>query len=369
MKKLFFFASAMMAALTMNAQTAIVIDGDNSEWANIPMVTEPGAAGNLLKYAVPQEGINVGSGNAFAVMLQTANTITGADPVTIYVDADKSSATGQQNPWFVKSMYRDYEMGITDTGDGITGAVRVTDAANGIIELSMPESAFTTVPFAGNFWGYLSYNWGNFYVPNSPEPSGDNWLWSETTYQPTDVRPFAFADMNGTHLFSETYSRHQCVALADSMNFSVSGGSQDVAFWCAWTVEIPANAKYQVTADMVSADGASCDLYLVDIPTNTVVATHMTPETEAGSGIWAPTGETALGEWDLSAIPAGKYMLKAKNHVARSHMKLYSVKLDGPALPTGDEQIQAAAAAPMKMIRNGRFMINHNGKFINALGF
>lgn len=361
MKKNLFFACAMMAAMAMNAQT-IVVDGNNAEWATVPMITEPGVNTTVLKYLVPQEGANIGAGNAFAVMLQTDKEVAGDKPVTIYVDADKSSATGQQTPWFIKSMYRDYELGITDSGDGITGAVRSTNATDGIIELTMPTSAMSSPAFTGSFWASFSYNWGNFYVPNSPEPSGDNWLWGEAFYQPTNVAPYTYAAMPGKHLFKDTYARHQCVALADSMNFAVSGGSQDTAFWCAWTVEVKGGTTYAVSADMVSYDHASCDLYLVDVATNKVVASFQSDD------FWAPTGETALGNWDLTAVTPGKYMLKMKNRIAWSHMKLVSVTLTGDEPePTSLGNTKAAPQA-VKVMKDNSIVIERNNVRYNVLG-
>ena len=41
MKKLFFLTAALVAACTMNAQT-ILIDGDNADWAEVPMLSDPG---------------------------------------------------------------------------------------------------------------------------------------------------------------------------------------------------------------------------------------------------------------------------------------------------------------------------------------
>lgn len=355
MRKFFFFAVLLMAS-TMMAQT-VVLDGDNSEWANVPMVTEPGSS-DILKYLVPQDGVNIGAGNAFAVMLQTERAIRGADPTTIYVDADKSSSTGTQVPWFIQTMYRDYEFGINDAGDGITGAKRVTK--DKVIEITMPQSAFSSVPFTGSFWASFSYNWGAFYVPNSPEPAGDNWLWDQKFYQPVDVRPFSFTRFGIKHEFADVWSRHQCVAPGDVMDFCISGGEQDTAIWCAWAIQIAGGAKYTVSADMEATDNASCDLYLVDIPTNTVVSKFVS------DSYWQPSGETQLGEWDLSAVPAGRYMLKMKNHVSWSHMKLKSVTLTGDE-PLSVENVRTSADS-YKIIRDGQILIVRDGVEFNLLG-
>ena len=47
----------------------IAIDGDNADWANIPMLSEPGV-GPMVKMVVPQEGTTLPEGAAFALMVQ-----------------------------------------------------------------------------------------------------------------------------------------------------------------------------------------------------------------------------------------------------------------------------------------------------------
>ena len=51
MKKFFLFVSAMLVSVAMNAQT-IVMDGSNADWANVPMLSEPGVL-PVFKMVVP----------------------------------------------------------------------------------------------------------------------------------------------------------------------------------------------------------------------------------------------------------------------------------------------------------------------------
>lgn len=323
MRKVLSLFGALLFAGAMMAQT-ITVDGNNSEWASIPMVTEPGAT-TVLKYAVPQDGVNLGDGNAIAVMLQTDKTVEADKTVTVYVDADMLNTTGQQGPWFVKTMYRNYELGIKDNGDGITGAKRKT--VGGVIEATFPANAMTDPKPGTTFWAMFSYDWGAFYVPN--QPADDSWHWSETKYQPTVVKPFAYTALAGTHKFVDAYARHQCLPAGDTLTFDISGASYDTALWASWPVEIAKGAKYTVKADIYSSNSTSCDLYLVEVATNTLVSKL------ESSKISSPNGEVDLAEWDLSAVAAGKYMLMVKNHVAWSHGKLVSVTFtevpSGPA--------------------------------------
>ena len=96
MKKIFLFAAAMLAAFTMNAQT-IEIDGDNADWADVPMLTEPGVS-PVVKMIVPQTGATLPDGAAYCLMVAGEHEQILAGYPVIYTDADMSNATGTA-PW------------------------------------------------------------------------------------------------------------------------------------------------------------------------------------------------------------------------------------------------------------------------------
>lgn len=349
MKKLFSLFATILAAGVGSAQTTITIDGNADDWANSPIYTEPGVF-PMLKFHVNQEGVNIGSGNAFAALLVTENPIEAVDKPVFYVDADKSNTTGNA-PWVLPAMGYDYEMA------SWTG----TAAFNGnTYELAVPVSSFSGAAFTGSFWTSLTYNWGAFYVPTDPGTEG--WKWNENLYHPylVEAQP-AIANINGTHVAADAFT-HQCLAPGATLNFSVSGGAQDVAFWASWPVDLTLPGVYTVSANVTSTDNASCDLYLVDMATNQVVATH------TSSDVWAPSGETAYGTWDLSAIPSGKYMLKMKNHVQWSHMILSSVTLTTEAGPVTSLENVANSANTIKTFRNGQLVILRDGVEYNVMG-
>lgn len=348
MKKLFFFASAMVAAMVLNAQT-ITIDGDDADWATVPMVTEPGSP-RVLKFLLNnQNGANIGDGNAFAVALHDSADVANGKAFCIYVDADKSTTTGSE-AWFCPKMKYDYQMTQWVTGSSYAVSGRVA-------ELSVASAGFETIPFAGSFYAWMNFNWGDdFYIPTDPVTEG--WKWSETNYQPLDIRPYTYEDISGKHLFKNTWSRHQCVALGDTMNCYLSGAA-DTAFWCAWAVEVKNGTTFAVSADMVGTNTASCDLFLVDVATNAIVSSF-TPENK-----WAPTGETELGSWDLTGVTPGKYMLKMKNHVDWSDMSLISVTLTDKQ-STGMFDIKASQKS-VKIMRGNDIVIERNGAYFNIL--
>lgn len=345
MKKFFFFAAALLSAGMLSAQT-ITIDGANTDWAEVPMLSEPGAAGPIVKMVVPQEDITLPAGAAYCLMVENDGR---TDYPVIYTDADLSNTTGTA-PWVCPAMGYDYEMATWSAGS--------TYAREAAMEMCIMQNAFSGLPFTGSVDTYLTYNWGDLYVPT--DPTTDNWKWTDASRHPFHVASYTIANLNGEHVCADAISSHYALTLTaeGKFNFSNSGGAQDTAFWVSWPVELSAPAVYSVSANVTSTDNASCDLYLVNMATNTVVATY------ASEDKWAPSGETEYGDWDLSAVPAGKYMLKMKNHVAWSHMVLTSVTLSGTV--TALDQVEAPKA--VKVIENGRLVIIRDGVRYDALG-
>lgn len=352
MKKFFFFAAAMMAAITINAQT-IAIDGANSDWADVPMLTEPGAP-IILKILVPQEGATLPDGAAYCLMVAGEHEQILAGYPVIYTDADNSNATGT-TPWFVPTMGYDYEMATWSDG-----SLFAASETGNIREMCIMQSAFSGNNWVGSFGAYLTFAWGQLYVPNSPEPSGDDWKWSETAYHHLYVAPYSFADLNGSFAAADAYSTHQVLAPGTALNMEVAGSANDTLLWASWPVELTTAGEYAVSANITSENGSSVDLALVSCASNQVVASFRSEEQ------WAPAGETALGNWDLSAVPAGKYMLKFSNHIAWSKMLLHSITLTASGA-SGINQAASAAKA-VKEIRNGQVVILRGDKVFNTLG-
>ena len=140
---------------------------------------------------------------------------------------------------------------------------------------------------------------------------------------------------------------------------AVAGSENDVQLWASWAVALTEPAIYTIKADITSANAASVDLKLVNMTTNAVVASFASEALEAGQDVTA-------GVWNLSAVPAGKYMLRFSNHVEFSAMKLNSL-----TFATNDSHgvVNTAAEAKVtKLIRNGQVVIMRNDKCFNALG-
>ena len=348
MKKIFLFAAAMLAAFTMNAQT-IEIDGDNADWADVPMLTEPGVS-PVVKMIVPQTGATLPDGAAYCLMVAGEHEqILGGYPV-IYTDADNNNTTGTA-PWICPAMGYDYEMATWSHG-----SLFAASETGNIREMCIMQSAFSGVPFAGSFGAYLTFAWGQLYLPTDPETAG--WKWSESTYHPYYVKSYQFHDLNGTLNASDVFSTHEALAPGASLDMT-NGYANAVLLWASWAVELTTPATYNIKADITSGNAASVDLKLVNLATNAVVASFVSDDLAGGE-------EVAVGEWDLSAVPAGKYMLRFSNHVEWSEMHLNSLTLTaqgGTAIDNTAAEVQAA-----KVVRNGQVLIIRDGKTFNALG-
>lgn len=352
MKKSLLFVAAILLSVAVNAQT-IVIDGDNADWANVPMLNDPGAT-PVFKMVVPQDGLTLPDDAAICVMVERteAQKTTYPGAPVVYVDADKDAATtAAGDAWYCPSFGPDYEMGAWD-GNG--GAASEDETIN---EVVIVKSNFTGIPFAGDCNAWLLFNWAKL-LPNSPSDNG--WNWDENDYHPIHVKPFAFADLKGTLQAADVYSSHEALTPGDALDMGDATSSADVALWASWAVELKEPAKYIIKANISSTNAASVDLKLVNVATNEVVADFASKDLAEGA-------EVEVGEWDLSNVPAGKYMLRFSNHVEWSAMKLNSLTLEAKSDPSGVQNVNAASKA-VKVIRNGQVLFIRDGKTFNALG-
>lgn len=356
MKQFFSIVSALVLSGTMFAQI-IAIDGTNTDWAEVPMLTEPGV-GPVVKMVVPQDGLTLPEGTAFCLMTEGEHETMLADYPALYIDADKGGEGTSQ--WFCPLFYQDYEL-----TQWTEGSLLGANATGSVREMVFMQSAFASVSFSGSLWAFVGFNWGNYMIPATPTmnlTADGQWKWSENNYHPFNVAPYTYADLAGTHAAAQAYSTHEVLTPGETLNMKISGGSQDTAVWASWAVELTKPATYIVNADVTAPNTATVDLYLVDVATNNIVATFVSAE------IWAPAGSAEYGDWDLSAIPTGKYMLKMKNHAPWSEMVLSSITLEEKATdPTGVENIRVNTKAT-KCIKNGQLYIIRDNVQYNILG-
>ena len=275
---------------------------------------------------------------------------------TIYTDADKNGATGD-NPWFCPALGVDYEM----TNES-TGSLYAANAEGSIREMTIKEAAFDVegYDFDESIDAWLFFD-GTLSVPSSP--SDNAWHWGEAKYHPLYVRPFAFKNLNNTHTPSEVYGRHPVLAPGNTINMAPSGDAvsgYDVDMWASWAVELTIAGVYAITANITSSNTASVDLKLVSTATNTVAASFVSGDLSEGNAV-------AVGNWDLSSVPTGKYMLLFSNHVGWSAMKLNSLTLTTNDVPSGLESVSNTTKA-VKVIRDGQVLILRDGKTFSVIG-
>jgi hypothetical protein len=237
-----------------------------------------------------------------------------------------------------------------------------TYAANSdgtIHELSVKESAFTSVSFNGSFYAVVGFGpgWDDLTIPTDPITNG--WKWNENQYHSLNIAPYTYANLEGTHTAAAAYSTHEALLPGESLQLG-NDNSNDTALWASWTVELKEATTYYITLDIIGTTGASADLWLVDVATNKVVAEFV------GEDIDSTLGKQAYGSWDLSAVPAGKYMLKLKNHVQWATVVFNSVTIS-TGETTAIENTRATATSK-KVIKNGQLMIVRDNVQYNVLG-
>lgn len=353
MKQLFSFVSAILVAGTMCAQT-ITIDGDNTDWATVPMLTEPGAEGPIVKMIIPQEGVGttLPEDAAFTVMVEGDHAQILAGYPVIYTDADMNNTTGTA-PWFAPAMGYDYEMATWSTGTWFE-----TNATGSVREMCLTKAAFDGVPFTGKLGAWLTFNWGTLYIPATP--TMDEWAWSENDYHPFYVAPYTYADLAGTHTAEEIYSTHRALHPSAPLQLG-SDKITDPELWASWTVELKEATTYYITLDITGTTLASADLWLVDPATNKVVAEFV------GEDIDAALGKQVYGSWNLSAVPAGKYMLKLKNHVEWATVALNAITFSTEDPVTAIENTLVETTSK-KVVENGQLYIIRGNERFNVLG-
>ena len=155
------------------------------------------------------------------------------------------------------------------------------------------------------------------------------------------------------------YSSHEALTIGSAINMHLSGAN-DTLLWVSWAVELKESAKFDIKANISSSNAASVDLKLVSTATNKIVAEYKSVDLAAGADV-------TIGEWDLTAVPAGKYMLKFSNHVQWSEMILNSLTLAAQGEQSGVETTTSNKKV-VKFIRNGQVFFIRDGKTFNALG-
>jgi hypothetical protein len=314
----------LIAACGFSAASAqIAIDGAVADWNTVPVLSEPGVA-PFAKVA--SDGTNV----YFLVTFDDAHVF---DPeawftVDLYIDADFSAATGQQQ-WVYSASGIDYLVqgpdlrkftGAAGSGDwsweGIATGTRGYSADARSAELSFAVADFTDVAL-GETWGVaLPYYYSDY-------SSGDPNFFPEVQWDfgarkvfvikaRNDVSLNSVAELVSSDAFYYPYMNDENIA--EYLDFqSASWAAQNPLHWASWAIDIATPSVFNLKMTTKSSGSGKFELALVDRASNQVVKTFFTGEDEKWYPENADFTEDDYGTLDLSDVPAGKYMLKLTN--------------------------------------------------------
>lgn len=319
MKKFFLLISALTLSIVANAtKPTITIDGDKSDWADVPMLSEPGTW-PMLK-VLPAADAELGT-NALAFLLENSEAFTSdwsKYPGT-YIDKDYNLETNPYNSgWIYTGMGIDYAF---TTGASIND--KWVDFPKGksedykAIELGVPSTYITDL---GEKFGIgMYYGTGSSQEIWIPRMSG-NEISPSIGYL---YKTSSYTTIPGTAMAANAYAHQSIKECTDYVDFGLRDNGYDTIRWAAFPIELTTQGVYDVTANVTSTNGWKFEFWLVDVATNAVVAHIDAP----ASNVSESKTSYNFGIIDLSRVPSGKYMLKVKNRTAFSKVKLNSVTL------------------------------------------
>lgn len=321
MRKLFLLIPALALTLLANATApTITIDGDKSDWAEVPMLTEPGTW-PMLK-VLPAADANLGT-NALVYMMEHTEDFdpTWAKYPTMYVDKDYDLSTApvtSSTNWQYTAMGVDYKATTgAQVGDDWVSFPKAMSSNNKVFEIGVPATYITDL---GSKFGFaMYYNSGAWYCPDRSEPAIQ-------AFSPKNgflYKTRSFTTVAGTTNLTtaSVYAHPSMGEVGEYVDFGLRDNGYDTLRWAAFPIELTQPAVYDVTVNISSTNDWKFEFWLVDVATNAVVA-HL----DRKGGNSADVSKK-LGTLDLTAIPAGKYMLKVMNKTAYSKVKLNSIDL------------------------------------------
>ena len=314
MKKLFFLIPLFIISLMANATApTITIDGDKSDWAEVPMLSEPGTW-PMLK-VIPAADAELGT-NALAYMME--NT-TDFDPTwdqypTAFIDKDYNGSTNTLDSyWAFSAMGLEYEAttGVTVDKKWISFPHAIS-ANNKVFEIGFPATYITDL---GSKFGFaMYYNRGAWYCPD----------YSSAAVEPSNgflYKTRAYSTIPCTLTMSNVFAHQSMGECTDYVDFGLRDNGNDTARWAAFPIELTKPGLYSFTTNVTSTNGWKFEFWVVDVASNAVVAHLDAPE----NNISESKSSYTFGPIDLTTVPAGKYMLKVKNKTRYSKVKLNNI--------------------------------------------
>lgn len=316
MKKLFLLIPALLLSLAMSAENpTITIDGNKSDWADVPMLTEPGAW-PMLK-VLPAADASMGT-NALAFMLEdtTAFTSDWSKYPGMYLDKDHNYETGDHH-WTYPNMGTDFT-GTTGMNPG-TGWIDFQTGKSAdykVIEIGVPSTCLQGLGEKFDIGMY--YGTGGSQEWFVPKRSGNDIDKQIGLFYKTR----SYTTLPGVLTAANAFA-HNCIGeCTDYVDFGLRDNGNDTARWAAFPIELTTPAKFDLTVNAISSNSWSFEFWVVDVATNEVVQ-HIDNSGDISSSKTA----MRMGVLDLTSVPAGKYMLKVKNKTRYSKVKLYKIIL------------------------------------------
>ncbi len=321
MKKLFFLIPALLLSILATATgPTITIDGNKSDWAEVPMLSEPGTW-PMLK-VIPAADAELGT-NALAYMMENTTDFdnTWAQYPTAFIDADYSKSTNTISEyWGFSAMGIEYTAttGVSSGGSWISFPKAIS-ADNKVIEIGFPATYITTL--GSKFSFAMHYNSGAWFCPDRSSPAVNS-------FSPANgflYKTRSYTTVAGTTTLTTTnvFAHPSMGEVGEYVDFGLRDNRYDTLRWAAFPINLTNPAIYDVTTNVTSTNGWKFEFWLVDVASNTIVAHIPAPESSRSSSETSYT----FGTLDLRNVPAGKYMLKVMNMTAFSKVKLNSITL------------------------------------------
>lgn len=326
-KQLFFTVLLMLTSSLLNSQT-IVVDGAKADWANVPVLTEPGV--------FPYGKVYVSTDSVY-YMMETQDATdkhfdyTLPDFMQAYIDADRSANTGHASNWLYTAAGIDYITSNVISYFNKTGTQQdwtfpwnwapIDTARNAVIGeagflkaklLTVPGQPIASqIPLATSFGLGFTFKVGG-QAENYTQPND----WNFSNRNLYSVKPRTITSVETTaELLSGNAYYHPFMKDQDINQYldfqSAAWSAQNPLHWASWAIDLKKSTKFDVKLTCKCDDGGKLQFSLINMTTNQVVKTF--PE------IWYTVSasnftEENLGQLDMTDIPVGKYMLKMNNN-------------------------------------------------------
>ena len=321
MRKLFLLPALVLSLAINAAVPTITIDGDKSDWAEVPMLSEPGTW-PMLK-VLPAADAELGT-NALAYMMENTADFdpTWSQYPKAFIDKDYDGTTHTiDSYWAFDAMGLEYSATTGVDAGGWISFPKGISADNKVIEIGFPATYVTDL---GSKFGFAMYynSSSAWFCPDRSEPAVQ--AFSPKNGFMYKTRSFTTVAGTTTLTTANVFAHPSMGEIGEYVDFGLRDNGYDTIRWAAFPIELTAPAVYDVTTNVTTTNGWKFEFWLVDVETNAVVA-HIDPPT---SDLSSSATSHNFGAWDLTAISSGKYMLKVKNRTAYSKVKLNSIVLE-----------------------------------------